>query len=385
MNESRLSSAGPASPRSQLPTDLSSRASGSRTNTVTRADTRTYSQHIGRNLLDDSEIDKVGDGTDILRTSLRKSAYSATESASVTREQSTRGFSSRALVTKTLSGRSLSSRGGSNRSHMSHLSSRQFIISSRLGRSHDLERSRLLQELENQAAVEAMEAAQQRRPSEDTFAHHVSTVSKPLLEFLECVLLCHTAAPVKTKKSLELVRRFIRNSQSFEVGRPVRLLKDAKARLSVADLSTAEGVVSLGNLERSYQVEASSSDELALLMGMGPLGHKVLERTATELSVLANGIPQRWEIIGFHEFTSERKRMSVVLKKMAMPRLGRSDQQGTSWVSAVGTVGWDGNGLAYPHRTGFSYDKQTSVTTVSLHSPCHRVACQIFGQSCRIC
>ena len=34
---------------------------------------------------------------------------------------------------------------------------------------------------------------------------------------------------------------------------------------------------------------------------------------------------------------------------------------------------WDGNGLAYPHRTGFSYDKQTSVMPDVLHSPCHSV------------
>ena len=31
------------------------------------------------------------------------------------------------------------------------------------------------------------------------------------------------------------------------------------------------------------------------------------------------------------------------------------------YMNVIWPVCWDGNGLAYPHRTGFSYDKQTSV------------------------
>lgn len=49
------------------------------------------------------------------------------------------------------------------------------------------------------------------------------------------------------------------------------------------------------------------------------LRHKVLERTSVELTVLSNGIPQRWEILGQHEFTSERKRMSIVLREITSP------------------------------------------------------------------
>ncbi|CAD7936401.1 unnamed protein product, partial [Amoebophrya sp. A25] len=95
------------------------------------------------------------------------------------------------------------------------------------------------------------------------------------------------------------------------------------------------------DIESHYRVEASSPDEEALLHGISELGYKILERSGSELGVLENGVYRRWEILGVHEFNSDRRRMGIVLKEqvLATNMMFNTPTASTSTPYAVGGGG----------------------------------------------
>ncbi|GMH33103.1 hypothetical protein BSKO_00937 [Bryopsis sp. KO-2023] len=74
----------------------------------------------------------------------------------------------------------------------------------------------------------------------------------------------------------------------------------------IIDVETDE----FGNVNRNYQ--GPSPDEVALVEAARRLGFEFRERTMTEIVLWMQGLEVRFEILNVLEFTSERKRMSVV-------------------------------------------------------------------------
>eukprot|EP00926_Amoebophrya_sp_RCC4398_P021360 GSA120T00025259001.1 len=94
-----------------------------------------------------------------------------------------------------------------------------------------------------------------------------------------------------------------------------RAQKQAETARKIAEVVHGRGADPDSVVPGSGTVEAKSPDEEALLHGIADLGYKVLERSANELTVLENGHYLKWEILGVHEFTSDRRRMSIVLRE----------------------------------------------------------------------
>ena len=66
-----------------------------------------------------------------------------------------------------------------------------------------------------------------------------------------------------------------------------------------------------------------------------------------------------------------RKLAGATQGPLAAPNAAVGPQNPLQVVDGL-SVSWDGNGLAYPHRNGFSAHSQTSVSS-PMHSPCHSV------------
>lgn len=65
-----------------------------------------------------------------------------------------------------------------------------------------------------------------------------------------------------------------------------------------------------GKVQRVYQ--GPSPDEIALVEAARKLGFELLERTMTGVVLSMQGLEVRFEILNVLEFTSDRKRMSVI-------------------------------------------------------------------------
>lgn len=68
---------------------------------------------------------------------------------------------------------------------------------------------------------------------------------------------------------------------------------------------------------RTNQFNSSSPDELALVQGAKDLGFEFINRDAAKIiTVKANGVMLKFELLQVLEFTSQRKRMSVVVRDL---------------------------------------------------------------------
>lgn len=77
-------------------------------------------------------------------------------------------------------------------------------------------------------------------------------------------------------------------------------------------LITEERTDEFGEIHREYQ--GPSPDEIALVEAARKLGFEFRERTMTGIVLSMQGLEVRYEILNVLEFTSERKRMSVVVQ-----------------------------------------------------------------------
>ncbi|MCO5605924.1 hypothetical protein L7F22_060110 [Adiantum nelumboides] len=62
------------------------------------------------------------------------------------------------------------------------------------------------------------------------------------------------------------------------------------------------------------EYQAESPDEQALVIAAASYGYVLLERSSRHVSVGVQGVVQRYDLLGCHEFDSVRKRMSVVIR-----------------------------------------------------------------------
>lgn len=89
----------------------------------------------------------------------------------------------------------------------------------------------------------------------------------------------------------------------------------AKCREFLLCLSLCHTVMSQVNVatgERMYN--ASSPDEGALVQAASQMGYEFLERTADSMRIRVQGTVEEYKVLQVNEFTSARKRMSVVLR-----------------------------------------------------------------------
>ncbi len=69
--------------------------------------------------------------------------------------------------------------------------------------------------------------------------------------------------------------------------------------------------------KRTNQFNSSSPDELALVQGAKDFGFEFVNRDASKIiTIKANGVVLKFELLCVLEFTSQRKRMSVIVRDL---------------------------------------------------------------------
>lgn len=107
------------------------------------------------------------------------------------------------------------------------------------------------------------------------------------LNFFKVLALCHTATPSQKAKNI-----------------------------SKEDTDEHEILMDIEEEELEWHYKSSSPDEEALVSAAQSLGVELIERTRNILKILVNGKLETYEIIHTLEFSSDRKRMSVLLKHL---------------------------------------------------------------------
>jgi magnesium-transporting ATPase (P-type)/class 3 adenylate cyclase len=128
------------------------------------------------------------------------------------------------------------------------------------------------------------------------------------VEFLTCMVLCHSvqvgSAAVIPPRGAAL--RDVPRSQV----QPVRL-----ADTSGAEVEDGTGLTP-AMPAASGRLEAASPDELALVTAAAGMGFELVARDELSVTVRVLGHLQRYELLAVNAFTSERKRMSVLVRPM---------------------------------------------------------------------
>lgn len=87
-------------------------------------------------------------------------------------------------------------------------------------------------------------------------------------------------------------------------------------RVEEEDPVAFESSSSVPSREKSLLIDyqAESPDEQALVTAAASYGYVLLERSSRHVAIEVQGVVQRYDLLGFHEFDSVRKRMSVVVR-----------------------------------------------------------------------
>ncbi|KYQ90011.1 P-type ATPase [Tieghemostelium lacteum] len=114
-----------------------------------------------------------------------------------------------------------------------------------------------------------------------------------VIEFLKCLSLCHSVVPISLENNYQ--------SHSPNINKQNN---NNNNNSSSSSSSNSSDVI----------YKASSPDEEALVGGTAKLGVKFTSRTKSSIGIDVNGDQQMYQLLHTFEFTSDRKRMSVVLR-----------------------------------------------------------------------
>ncbi|CAO2833067.1 unnamed protein product [Amaranthus hypochondriacus] len=105
------------------------------------------------------------------------------------------------------------------------------------------------------------------------------------------------------------LQRLVKSRNDTDVGRRVYdfFLALAACNTIVPIVSTSDSAV------RTIDYQGESPDEQALVFAAAAYGFMLVERTSGHIVIDIQGERQRFDVLGLHEFDSDRKRMSVIL------------------------------------------------------------------------
>jgi magnesium-transporting ATPase (P-type) len=112
-----------------------------------------------------------------------------------------------------------------------------------------------------------------------------------LTDFFMCLGLCHTVLPESKNK------------------------KNGKVNLEAAASEDTASTQTTAEDDEDLIYQAASPDEAALVLAAKCLGFKFLWRSTDEIAISVFGEKQVYTLLATNEFTSSRKRMSVLLQR----------------------------------------------------------------------
>lgn len=135
------------------------------------------------------------------------------------------------------------------------------------------------------------------------FSDKTGTLTRNVMEFKRCAIGIEVYTPSETMESSLLVQHYKQNHKNAE------LLKEMLILLSICHTVIPEKT-SDGNI----LYHAASPDERALVQGAAKFGYVFQNRTPNSIEITAHGVKEVYEILAVIDFTSARKRMSVIVK-----------------------------------------------------------------------
>lgn len=121
----------------------------------------------------------------------------------------------------------------------------------------------------------------------------------------------------------DLITMVIRGEYSFESIKRVRRNRTKVTRDAISALALCNNVTPIKNYEdNTIDYQASSPDEIALVIYAEKLNMRLISRTDTHVKLLnANGFVEEYQILANFPFSSETKRMGIILKNLKSDRV----------------------------------------------------------------
>ncbi|XP_018568743.1 probable phospholipid-transporting ATPase IA isoform X3 [Anoplophora glabripennis] len=135
------------------------------------------------------------------------------------------------------------------------------------------------------------------------FSDKTGTLTRNVMEFKRCAIGHDVYATAENVEDALLVQHFKQGHKNAE------LIKELLVLLSVCHTVIPERLE-----DGSIIYHAASPDERALVYGASKFGYVFESRTPDTVEINALGVKERYEILTVLEFTSARKRMSVIVK-----------------------------------------------------------------------
>ncbi|XP_030750728.1 probable phospholipid-transporting ATPase IA isoform X1 [Sitophilus oryzae] len=135
------------------------------------------------------------------------------------------------------------------------------------------------------------------------FSDKTGTLTRNIMEFKRCAVGHEIYRPGDTPDDSLLVQHLKEKHKNAE------LIKDLLILLSVCHTVIPEKMP-----DGTMVYHAASPDERALVNGAAKFGYVFESRTPDYVDIMALGVKERYEVLTVLEFTSARKRMSVIVK-----------------------------------------------------------------------
>ncbi|XP_050297627.1 probable phospholipid-transporting ATPase IA isoform X3 [Anthonomus grandis grandis] len=135
------------------------------------------------------------------------------------------------------------------------------------------------------------------------FSDKTGTLTRNIMEFKRCAIGHEIYTPTSITEESLLVQNLRNHHKDSE------LIRDLLVLLSVCHTVIPEKMP-----DGSIVYHAASPDERALVYGAAKFGYVFNSRTPDYVEITALGVTERYEVLTVLEFTSARKRMSVIVK-----------------------------------------------------------------------
>uniref|UniRef100_A0AAG5DM45 Phospholipid-transporting ATPase n=1 Tax=Anopheles atroparvus TaxID=41427 RepID=A0AAG5DM45_ANOAO len=139
------------------------------------------------------------------------------------------------------------------------------------------------------------------------FSDKTGTLTRNVMEFKKCSVAGAMYAAEETPAQSRLVQNIINNH------RTATTLREFLTLMAICHTVIPEKQPGNDNMS-DIQYHAASPDERALVYGAKKFGYVFYTRTPTYVEIEALGVQERFEILNVLEFTSTRKRMSVIAR-----------------------------------------------------------------------
>ncbi|XP_062717099.1 probable phospholipid-transporting ATPase IA isoform X5 [Aedes albopictus] len=135
------------------------------------------------------------------------------------------------------------------------------------------------------------------------FSDKTGTLTRNVMEFKKCSVARTIYTPEENPAQSQLVQHIMNNHHTAAILREFLTL-----------MAICHTVIPEKSDNDNIQYHAASPDERALVYGAKRFGYVFHTRTPTYVEIEALGVHERFEILNVLEFTSTRKRMSVIAK-----------------------------------------------------------------------